>query len=266
MRCLCVLILLTAANLQAQVQEAATPFSGMAGVDCASFSPWCIFSNPAGTSRTDRITAGISYRRILDLKELSTKAVFALFPCNWGIPGITYTHFGYEKYNEQLLSLSYGRRLGRFTDFGAKIDYLFSFVEKQSGVRQAFFFETGLLFSFPGSFQWGIRASNPGDIARLTAPEQLYVTERYSSAVSWQPDERFRLAVQADLTDKIWYFSAGAEFTCADFLIFRGGFKTKYNGLYAGVGLGLNFLEIAVNYNTSDRLGNTLHVSLCGRF
>lgn len=266
MRCLCVFILLTAANLQAQVQEAATPFSGMAGVDCASLSPWCIFSNQAGTSRTDRITAGISYRRILDLKELSTKSVFALFPSSWGVSGVTYTHFGYEKYNEQLLGLSYSRRLGRLIDFGAKIDYLFSFVEKQSGARQAFFFETGLLFSFSGSFLWGIRTSNPGDIARLTAPEQLYVTELYSSAVSWKPDERFRLAVQTGLTDEIWYFSAGVEFTYENFLIFRGGFKTRYNGFYAGIDLDLNFGEIAVSYNTSDRLGNTLSVSLCGRF
>lgn len=266
MRCLFVLIFLTAANIQAQVQDAATPFSGMADVDCASFSPWCVFSNQAGISRTDRIAVGVSYRQVLGLHELSTKSLFALLPTRWGVPAITYSHFGYEKYNEQLIGLAYGRRLGRFLNIGVKIDYLYSFVAKQPQVRQAFFFETGILIALPENILCGLHVYNPGDIARLTAPKQLYVAETYTIAVSWQPDSMFLLAMQSDRIDGVWYFSVGTAFTYNNLLTFRGGLKNRYNKIYAGVGCLLDFMELTLDYNIHPQRGNTLGISLCGKF
>lgn len=266
MRCLYVLILLTAANIQAQVQDAATPFSGMADIDCASFSPWCAFSNPAGISQTDRISVGISYRHIWGLSELSTKSVFALLPMKWGIPAVTYSHFGYEKYNEQLVGLAYARRLSRYIALGIKIDYLYSFVDKQPQGRQAFFFETGILITLPGCFLWGVYVYNPANIAGMTAPEQFYVAECYSTAVSWQPDDMFLLAVQTDRRDGNWNFSLGAAYTYERLLTFRCGLQNKYDKIYAGIGCVFDFMELTMDYNTRPRLGNTFSVSLCGKF
>lgn len=263
--CVCIL-LFTAANIQAQVQDAVTPFSGMANASHAVFSPWCVFSNQAGISRIDKKYAGISYRHVFDLKELSTKSVFAAVPTKWGAWGATYTHFGYEQYSEQMVGLVYGKQLAKFLDIGVKVDYLFSKVAKQPGSRQSFFFETGFIFSLPYRIVVGVHTSNPGNIARLTAPEQLYVAEKYTAGVSWKPDEVFTIATQLDMVDSEALFSAGVEYVYRQFLTARAGFRTGYNSVYAGLGGVWNRFELSVNYNTHIYLGNLMSFCLMVQF
>lgn len=100
----------------------------------------------------------------------------------------------------------------------------------------------------------------------MTAPEQLYVAEAYAIAVSWQPDSMFLLAMQSDRIDGVWYFSVGTAFTYNNLLTFRGGLKNRYNKIYAGVGCLLDFMELTLDYNTHPQRGNTLGISLCGKF
>lgn len=266
MRCLFVLLCLAAANVEAQVECAATPFSGMAEIGSASFSPWASFSNPAGTSRVQSLSAGLSYQCLSGLKELSTKSAFILHPWKWGNAGMTYSHFGYEKYNEQLVGIIYSRCLGRNIAVGIKIDYLFSFAEKRSGMRQALFFEGGFLMSLPAGLLWGIQVYNPGDVARFSANGGLYTPERYVSALSWRPDKLFLLAVQLEQTDGKYSFSAGGEFSYEEVFFFRCGFRAGDNRIYAGTGLVWNFMEVNVNYNTQAHLGNVFGIALGVKF
>lgn len=259
-------ILLVAANIQAQIHEAVTPFFGMAGADDAFFSPWCLLSNPAGISQMSENYAGVSYRHLFDLKELSTKTVFAVHPVRKGVLGMSYVHFGYEKHNEQMIGVAWGKRLADFLDIGVKIDYLFSKTAKQSGIRQALFFETGLIFSLPYDILVGIYTYNPADIARLTAPEGLYVAENYSLGASWKIDEMFTLATQMNLTDSEVIFSAGIVFMYQNFLNVKCGFRTKYNNIYAGVGAAWKRYDVDINYNTHPNLGSSTGICLGVRF
>lgn len=266
MRCLCVLLCLAAANVEAQVECAATPFSGMAEIGTASFSPWCVFSNQAGASRVRHLSLGISYQSLSGLKELSTKSVFVLVPWKWGNAGIAYSHFGYEKYNEQLVGVAYSRRLGRNVDAGIKIDYLFSYVDKRPGARQAFFFEGGLLLTLPAGLLWGVQVYNPGGVSRFSSEEGLYIAERYVSALSWKPDDLFLLAIQLERIDGRYRFSAGGEFSYAHLFFFRCGFKAGDNRIYAGAGLHWDFMEVHISYNTRAHWGHTWGVALSTKF
>lgn len=266
MRCVWLFILVVAAQVQAQVQEAATPFAGMACASSMFFSPWNVFGNPAGSSRLEANYAGVSYRRVFDLKELSTKSVFVVHPCSWGVTGLTYVHFGYDKYSEQQIGFSWGRQLSRFLDLGAKVDYLFSQVAKQTGIRQAVLFEIGLIFTLPYEIQVGIYTYNPVDVARLSAPGSLYVAERYSIGASWQIDHMFTVATQMDVLDAQAFFAAGVHFFYEGFLSIRCGFRSRYNSVYAGGGVKWNRYEIDLNYNTHPYLGAATSVCLAVRF
>lgn len=257
-----VFILFMAANVQAQIHEAATPFSGMANAGGAFFSPWCVYTNQAGIARLEENYAGISYRHIFDLKELSTKTAFVVHPFTWGTAGITYTHFGYEKYSEQMAGIAWGKQLADFLDIGVKVDYLFSKVAEQAGIRQTVFFETGLIFTLPYEIRIGLHAYNPADIARLAGSSSLYTAEKYTAGVSWKIDRMFTLTGQVEILDADVLFAAGVLFLYEGFLRLRCGFRTEYNNIYAGAGIKWNRYEFDLNYNTHPHLGNMLSICL----
>lgn len=266
MRWLCVCILLWTATLHAQVQEAATPFSGMAHTDVALSSPWSVLSNPAGTSQVSSFYAGVSYHCLFDLKELSTKTAFVLCPSSWGNWGLAYSHFGYEYYNEQLLRLSYGKRLGAFIDAGIKLDYLFSQAAKRSGIPRRFFFEAGVLVSLSPALKLGLFTSNPGDIAGMSASGSLQVDEQYSISGAWTVDEVFLLALQWELINRQNVYSAGVRFSGWDLIQASCGFRTNPERFYAGIGLQYWKFDLQFAYNTNSRLGNEVNVSLGVKF
>lgn len=262
MRVFFVFFLFVTADLCAQVQEVATPYTGMAGADCALASPWAVFYNPAGSSRIPAFSAGISYRHIFDLKELSVKSGFLAYPSLWGTFGLTYTHYGYEKYNEQLVGVAYGKKVSGFLDVGVKADCLFVQVSKQQGLRNAFFFETGLLFHLPYRLNLGLHACNPFDVASLSAPDGMSVPEIYKASLSWKADDQFLLSAQFDYCDGVCLVSFGAGFSYREMFDLKCGFKTKYNSVYAGLTWHLSPLELGMVYHTHSVFGSTMGVIL----
>lgn len=261
-----ILLLIAFMAARTLAQHATTPFSGMADIGCATFSPWCSFTNQAGLADERRPSAGISYRQVMGLSELSTKSAFATLPTRWGIPSVTYAHYGFSDYNEQTIGLAYGRRLGKGLSIGVKADYLFSSVAKQSGSRQTVFFEAGLLVNLPAGITVGAHAYNPGDVAQLSAPEALFVDEKYSFALAWQPDNFFTLSAQTERRKDGWHFAAGGTYTYAEFLTLSCGVKSRTNTFHAGVGVNTHFGELDIIYNTHPKIGNTIGVCLNAKF
>lgn len=266
MKFVSLLILLTVANVQAQVHDAATPYTGLGGGGGALFSPWNIFSNQAGISRLKNRHAGISYRTVFDLKELSTKSVFVALPTKWGNYGLTYTHFGYEKYSEQLVGLAFAKRLSDFLDVGGRIDYLFFQVAKQAHCRQAFCVDLGMIFSLPYGINLGVHTFNPGGLAERMLPSQYRVVSDYSVSGSWQIESKFLFVSQLTVSDKEMSFSFGGQYLLLRFLNVRCGFCTQYDNIYAGIGGIWNRWMLDVSYNTHPNLGNSTGMCLMLKF
>lgn len=262
MKWLCVCILLAAANIKAQVQDAATPFSGMADLNTASFSPWCVFSNQAGIARSDAFYAGISYRHRPGMSRTDTKGGFVLLPSPWGNFAASYTYFGYQKYNEQSVGLVYARQLTSFWDIGIKVNYLFAGVAGQAQSKQAFFPEVGCIFSFSEPVLIGIRTSNPGNLAQLTTGKEWLVEELYAVGVSWEVDRAFWIAAQVEDRNGEYSGTIGAEYRCFRFLKIKTGVKTGKAPLYAGAELKWKTAELGFYYQTETHWGNRWGITL----
>lgn len=264
MRCFiaCILFIATHIEIQGQVNEVATPFSGMAGADGALFSPWAVYSNQAGVAQLSKAYAGISYRAVSDLKELNTKSIFVINPSAWGVYGVTYTHFGMDYYNEQLMGGVFSRRLSEWLNIGGKIDYLLVHVDKQPNNYHAFFFELGFLFTLPSDINIGVHGYNPGKISRLTAPNRIYVAEKYTLSSSWKVDKMFTLCAQGELLDRKFIFSGGVEFSYYEFLNIRCGYRSQFDNVYAGVEVIWKRLSLSLNYNSHPVWGGVTGVCL----
>lgn len=262
MRWLCVYILFGTIPAMSQLQEVATPFSGMADAACAVSSPWSVFSNQAGIARLSTFSGGLSYKCFFDLSELSTKAVFVLYPSVWGNWGAIYSHFGYEKYNEQLVGVVYSKQLARWLDVGVKINYWFAHIDQQKRPRDAFFVEIGMLYSFMSEFRLGLHVTNPGNMARLNLSGSSIIDEVYSLGVAWEIERKFLMTLQADIINRKNRYAVGIQYSCFDFLDIKCGFRTVGSRLTTGVDFNWEKMTIGVSYATHSRLGNSTNITL----
>ena len=85
---------------------------------------WSLHNNPAGFATRKDLSIGISYGNRFLLKELSNKEAGILLPINIGTIGISFSQFGYEHYNENLLGLGLSRSFGQNLRIGLKLYYM----------------------------------------------------------------------------------------------------------------------------------------------
>lgn len=254
-------ILFGVASVQAQVQDAATPFSGMANSAVAVTSSWASFTNQAGIARLSGFSAGLSYRYNPALPELTTQAAFANLGSSRGVFSVSYVRFGYRKYREQLIGAAYGRTLASFLDWGIKAGFLWYEADKLSGRGNAFLVETGLIFILPENVRIGIRVCNPGDMARFTAPEGFQVDEIYSVGISWQPDTLFLLTLQADCLNEDYFYAAGIRYAVLPFMYAECGFRTENNRFSAGLGGSWRNVSAGLSYATNRHTGESVELT-----
>ncbi|MDR0982627.1 MAG: hypothetical protein LBM07_05220 [Culturomica sp.] len=238
-------------------QEVVTPFSGLAGSEVSLHSAWSTYYNQAGLARIDGFSLGSSYRHVADVQELSLKTIFAAYPIGMGAFAANFTYFGYEHYNEQSLGVAYAKQLSPHLDVGIKGNYRKTAVAKQKEYSESLFFELGTIITFSDAVHLGVHASNPLSVGSEGVPEV------YNAGISWQADKLFLLAGSAQMMDREISFSMGTEFNYTDRLQFSCGLRTSPQRFYAGVSvLIMPRLDISLQYNTNDALGNVFGVSI----
>ncbi len=146
-----------------------------------------VLGNQAGLAHVEQVQVSLSTERRFNQSGLNYYALAAAYPSTWGTFGLTIQHFGFDAFNEKLLGLAYGRRLGEALSIGAQFDYL--------QVR------------IPGYGKNSTMTAELGLLARLTSEVQMgfHVYNIFES--QWVQEEllpsTFGLGVRYEPTDKV---------------------------------------------------------------
>jgi len=218
-------------------------------------APHGLFWNPAGLGRYRGLALGSSYHRLFNLAELSHGVLSTSWGGHRGGLGLSYGHFGTDRYRETVLLIGYGRRLAGpiFAGLGIRGQGL---AITGYGTSFDWGIDGGILLQLPAQVTWGLSVIN-GNRPELGRTGQA-IPWSWRNGMAW--GERDRFWWTADLFKEPPYpaqLRIGHELWLASRLALRLGLYTRPSRFSAGCGVRFSRLRIDYAVITHLQLGST---------
>lgn len=223
---------------------------------------WSLHNNPAGFSSYNAFSIGISYENRFLLKELGNKNIGVLFPLNIGVIGISFSQFGYEHYNENVIGIALARNFGPHLKIGLKLDYL---LLKFSGDYDNFStptFELGLQYEINENLSLGAYLFNPIHVKiKTTNNSGIPIIMRLGFSYFIKDNFMITSEIEENFKENFSY-RFGIEYECYKNFFIRSGFQLKPELFTFGIGYNYKFCVIDIAGQMNQDLGASLNCSL----
>lgn len=222
---------------------------------------WSCNNTPAGFASQNGISIGFSYQNKFLLKELGHKNAGILLPLNIGVIGVSFSQFGYNLYNENIIGLGFAREFGDKLRIGLKLDYLFFKFPENYENRSVPTFELGIQYHINESLCLGAYIFNPINVKSRTINRDkipiimrlgfsYYVTEDF--LITSEIEENF----EHDFSYRI-----GLEYEIYKNIFLRSGFQLNPELFTFGVGYNYKWCIIDVCAQMNQDLGTSISCS-----
>lgn len=223
---------------------------------------WSIQNNPAGMADYQFVSCGLSYENRFFMKELSLYNGAFVMPLKIGTFGLSFSRFGFEKFNENKLGLAYARAFGPYLKMGLKLDYLWFKFSDEYAKRRTATFELGIQSDVTKDLCIGVYIFNSINVKLKTIHnERIPVIFRFGLSYKVTKDFLATTEVEYD-SDSGLDYRFGLEYnTLKDFYI-RVGVRTNPATACVGVGYSLNRVVIDVSATMNQHTGVSFQSSL----
>lgn len=193
-----------------------------------------VLGNQAGITSLEKAGFVLMAENRFLLSELSHLQCGAVWPSPWGHWGISVEQFGFTRYVEQQIGLSYARKFSAKFSAAAQFDYLRLRIPDY-GSAGFFNFEIGFLLKVLNKLDMGAHLYNPLPTS-LTAVDTR--TGSIAMGLAYHPSDRASL--MAEIEKDILYpptVKAGIEYYPVPILAIRAGFQTQPAVFTIGMGI-----------------------------
>lgn len=219
---------------------------GLSG-SCISCSDiWSGVNNPAGLGMQSCFEIGINYNNRFLLSELSTRSVITTIPTEFGVISSSYSYYGGKPYNENHLSLAYGKLLCSWLAVGVNFAYHLQSIEAISEKFSAITGQIGIIAIPVKGLRIGLNIKNPTASAygRLKGEE---LSSGMQVGISYSEEQSFFLAAQLNYSEfKAFTYSMGAECFLARYFSLRAGLKFPASVSFS-FGFGVRFQRFSID-------------------
>jgi hypothetical protein len=264
-----VLLIFILVSYAAQTQVVRQPLSvrypGL-GVYSKNFSDiFSAASNQASVAELKTGGFGVYGERRFMLEELSAYTIIAAVPTTSGTFGFQGDYFGSAAFNENQLSILYGRKVTEKIDIGVKFNY-YTVRSSGYGNATAINFEGGAIFHFSDKLHAGIHVYNPTS-SKLGKNSRDKLSSVYRLGVGYEASEILFISSEI-IKEKGRRISvnAGLQYNFDKNVFIRTGISTFTNNSYVSIGVQLGFARIDVNTAYHPQLGFTPGVLLLFNF
>ncbi|BDS10229.1 PorV/PorQ family protein [Aureispira anguillae] len=210
-----------------------------------------IFTNQAGLGYLEHLSfTAYGERRFLLADGLNSFLFGLAYPHqSIGTIGLSVHYFGYGKYNEQKIGLSYARKLFKRVSIGAQFNYLGTRIGEY-GTAHSFTFELGILAKVTKHFHLAAHTFSP---VRIELPNGDALPSIFKLGVAYIPSSKLRLTAELEKDlEQPFNGRFGIEYHPINVLYVRAGVSTS--PVMASFGLGLNMkglkIDLATSYHT----------------
>jgi hypothetical protein len=221
---------------------------------------WSTQNNQAGLAYLDTIEVGVYAERKFLLPELGYNAFAGVLPIKGGTFGLSYSRFGYSKYNENKVGIAFAKKLGENFSAAVQLDYLSKYIGDGYGKNGTLAAEFGVQAKLAKGLTIGAHVFNPtraksADYNKEKIPTIIKVGAQYafSNKVFWAIETEKDIYYKAN-------FKTGIEYRIVPQLYLRGGISTQATQSSFGFGYAGKRIKVDVAANYHEQLGFTPHL------
>lgn len=214
-----------------------------------------IFNNQAGLADLKKKGFIIAAEQRFLLADLNNFGGGFAMPTRSGTFGLSVHYFGFEKYNESKIGLSYARKLMEKLSVGVQFDMLQTRIAEYES-KTFFTFEVGLQAELIENLLIGIHVYNP---IRQEVAKDEFLPSTIRAGATYTASKKLLLHAELEKDfDFPFIFKAGIEYELVNNFWMRIGVQTEPTALSFGLGYLLkNGLRIDLASNYHQELGFT---------
>ncbi len=233
---------------------------GMGNAAVTNDDAWSLYNNVGGLASVDNTAILVSYKNRFGLKELSTISAGGVIPFDFGIVGVSITHFGSNIFSQNNIGLAYGNKFGN-TSLGIKVNYL-NYTIEGYGSKGTFTLEVGGITEIIPQLWVGAHIYNITQ-SKILSQADSDIPTIFKAGISYRPIDVLLLNVEVqkelgfDSHTKI-----GLSYRLKQKFFVRAGIQT--NPFKNSFGLGYDSGKLAVDYAFGNHpiLGFSHHISV----
>lgn len=232
---------------------------GLANAHVTLEDGWSIFNNVGAMGRLEATQANFGYDHRLGMKELTTLAAGASLVREFGVLGISLSHYGGQLFHQQNIGIGFSNTLG-IASFGFKLNYLQSNIEG-FGRSGSPILEFGGVASLGPNLLFGAHVYN-FNRARFSKVSQDFLPTVIKVGLSYRTSGKLMVNVEAEKEIVLPpQFKMGLEYNLLQKFWARSGIHTNPNNIFFGMGFKPRQFHIDYALSQNYRLGYTHHFS-----
>jgi hypothetical protein len=226
---------------------------------------WSVHHNQAGLASLKNFQAGVHHENRFMVPEFAVQAIALALPARPGTIGVSYTYFGFSKYNESKLGLAFGKNFGERFAAGVQFNYLHTFIASDYGSSGNITAEGGFIARPVDGLFIAAHIYNPARTGMKTFYEQKVPVVMKFALAGFLGEKIFAAAETEKAHDRKAVFKAGLEMGFSEPLFLRAGIST--GPVQGSFGIGYVFGRVVADIAFTDHqvLGFTPHFTLSYR-
>ncbi len=223
---------------------------------------WSVHHNQAGLGSISALQIGFHHENKFMMPEFGLQALALAVPSKPGTIGLSYTYFGFSKYNESKLGLAFGRMFGERISAGIQVNYLYTYIADDYGDTGNLTVEGGTIVQPVDGLFIGAHIYNPTRTKIKTYYDEPVPTI-LRFGIAGYLSERILAAVEAEKEiDHKALFKAGLEINVLESLYLRTGITSVPVQTSFGIGYVLGRLVADLAFTNHQVLGFTPHFTI----
>ena len=236
--------------------------AAMGNASVAVSDIWSVHHNQAGLASLFAVQAGFHHENKFMVPEFGLQALAVAVPARPGTIGLSYTYFGFSKYNESKVGLAFGRKFSERISAGLQVNYLYTYIADDYGDTGNITVEGGFIIQPVDGLFVAAHVYNPtGTTIRTYYDEPVPTILRFG--IAGYLGDRILAAVETEKEiDHEPVFKAGLEAGVVGSLYLRTGIISR--PVQGSFGLGYKFggLNADIAFTNHRLLGFTPHFSI----
>lgn len=248
-------------HLHAQLHVPDARVAAMGGAGITNSNAWSAYFNPAGLADFKQFSASVHVENNFFTQNALLRAATISYPTEFGTFAAYYSYYGFDAYNENKISLVYGKKLGKYLRAGIALDYFGINLAAPYRGTNAITGELGLQADLSKKWLLAVHFFNPF-FAKYSHYDDFYLPVVYKLGTSYQfsPDFLLIAEMEKNLGNKE-QFKVGAEYRLVPQVFVRAGFRTEVFVYTFGVGFKNKRMSADMGFENHPQLGYTIKLS-----
>lgn len=225
---------------------------------------WSLWHNQAGLGFYPHFSAGFHHENRFVVPEFAFNSIGITLPTSTGTFGLSWSHFGYPRYNENKFGLALGKAFHKRFAAGLQIDYLNTFIDNELGSTGTVAIEAGIMAEPIDNLLIGFHVFNP-TASTLPKMRQEHIPVIMRMGLGYRFEDRLFLGLETekDLDVGKAFYKMGVEYRVIDYIYVRTGISVQeYVQHSFGVGFNMQNFMADLAFSFQQVVGYTPYLSM----